>query len=284
MASTICYLSAESEEDSTVENDDDYETKVIENLLQKMAGVFNVTPTNTKSNANRVTVSNLDGEAPIDALAASQGIEITSLEARQGEDYIRPEECPDLMSIESILRSEIVLPHFRLYLAASFSLESLLFWQEVERFRSSIEASTNRLYKTFIVTSAVNQVNISVTQVHAIEKQLTNPAARMFDDAQNEVLNLLKTNNYQQFLQSKFCISFLRDYVKKRNKAAGSQSRLSSGSLANAAGNSAPVVTREHSRSISLSQTNVVSNNNNNNQQGNSTEENSSVPPPRHGW
>ena len=37
-----------------------------------------------------------------------------------------------------------------------------------------------------------------------------------FDDAKNEIFNLLKTNNYYPFLQSKYCEAFLAERKKKK--------------------------------------------------------------------
>jgi hypothetical protein len=96
----------------------------------------------------------------------------------------------------------------------NLQVENLLFWQEVERFRSIVKLHANRLYASFISEAAglalicsfrsllaspaplidhaaVNQVNIDAKEATLIHSCLTNPSAMLFDQAQKEVLHLM---------------------------------------------------------------------------------------------
>ena len=119
--------------------------------------------------------------------------------------------------MEVILANEDIIPHFRAYMTASFCLESFLFYEEVIRYRSLVENACQRLYKAFIAEAATQQINIPISMVANIEKQLSNPTMKIFDESKGEIFNLLKTNNYYAFLSSKYCEAYIAELKAKKH-------------------------------------------------------------------
>lgn len=203
LASTVCFLS-EGDENKVANPDDDTETDIIENLLSNLAGAFNVGlgPTNNPSVSQKIS-------------RKSSLMKLNESTMYSPEDDTNPENISELSSMDAILNSDEVVPFFRSYMSSCLSVESLIYWQEVKRYRIVVESACKRLYSAFIENAAPQQVNIPINMVKKIEKSLENPTMTIFDESRNEIFNLLKTNNYYPFLESKFCASYLDDRRKR---------------------------------------------------------------------
>lgn len=101
----------------------------------------------------------------------------------------KPSDFPSLHSLETVIKCDVARHHFKMFLAAEWGVENLIFWQEVTRYRQILQTSepiAKRLFDVFIADESPSQVNISSQQRGLIEKKmgLTYPFSTIFDEAQ----------------------------------------------------------------------------------------------------
>lgn len=224
LAGAVCFLSTETDTDNQGE---EYETQVMESIINKVASIFQVEPdqnvqkpyrmmtghkrTEIKGHGRTVSIEVM--ERPITEEPSMEEVDISD------PVLVDVEKHKELGSVESILKSPAVLNHFKMFLMSKLLAENLYFWQEVERFRLVIQTQAMRIFESFIVPDSVNQVNINDRSRRIVEAQLQDPHRGMFDVVQLEVLQLLRTNAYKQFLESRFCQTYLA--LKKAGRTNG---------------------------------------------------------------
>jgi hypothetical protein len=264
LASTVCFLSINSDNEPA----DGLETHLIEGIIRKMANIFNVEPdidsgapkplqlitgsklTEIQTTSSVVSIEVVerprlheieDAALKIDHTYGQQHwaghINIPAeLSAKNAEihAFIPPDPLVhrELASMENILSFQPLFPHFKLYLESALLVENLLFFQEVDRFRSIIRLHCVNLYNSFISAKAVNPINLSAKQREEIRERLPEPAVSLFDAAENEVLQLMQ-GHVGSFLHSKFCQAYLRNrrtkHIIPHSKIHGSKWKFSAG-------------------------------------------------------
>lgn len=108
------------------------------------------------------------------------------------------------------------MAHFRKFLQGKFSLELLLFYQEVDKYRCKVLTSSQKLIDLFITRGSPNEINIqSEMRDEILNSFQINPSLSMFDDAYKEVFKLMR-GSFQEFLQSELAMSYLDKKKKER--------------------------------------------------------------------
>lgn len=118
--------------------------------------------------------------------------------------------------MQSVLSHPVATQVFKIFLAKKLNLENYMFWNEVEKFRTSTVQYANRISENFIISGATNQVNVSSLDRDTVLKSLeTNQfPVTVFDHVQAIAFQLLDTNNFRDFLLSVEC----RNYVEKKKE------------------------------------------------------------------
>lgn len=254
LAGTICILadenlSDEGSEDTEVDEDED-ETKLLETVVSKMAELFDVQSTKTGgSKADRLltgsrtteirsrgavykvnVIESTDVGGPQDLNNLYHGIISDEIKKTAKQAQIDLEriyiilllllyiciENPELSSMQSVLSHPVATQVFKIFLAKKLNLENYMFWNEVEKFRTSTVQYANRISENFIISGATNQVNVSSLDRDTVLKSLeTNQfPVTVFDHVQAIAFQLLDTNNFRDFLLSVEC----RNYVEKKKE------------------------------------------------------------------
>ncbi len=96
----------------------------------------------------------------------------------------------------AVMCDPLCLRYLNEFLSKEFSTENMLFWQEVQQFRSemmSLSRFSERLLTIFVKEGAVTQVNIKAPVRIAIERAIAtgNLSPFVFDDAQDEARILI---------------------------------------------------------------------------------------------
>lgn len=118
--------------------------------------------------------------------------------------------------MQSVLSHPLATQVFKIFLAKKLNLENYMFWNEVEKFKTSTVQYANRISENFIISGATNQVNVSSLDRDTVLKSLeTNEfPVTVFDHVQAIAFQLLDTNNFRDFLLSVEC----RNYVEKKKE------------------------------------------------------------------
>ncbi|CAK9108494.1 cAMP-dependent protein kinase regulatory subunit (PKA regulatory subunit) [Durusdinium trenchii] len=112
------------------------------------------------------------------------------------------------MLLGHILRHTLGAELFAQHLANEYTLEHLEFWKEVERFRKGEEGlSHEKIIGNFIGEGAKTPVNISATQIQNVLSATPSPS--MFDEAQEEIFNLMKRDNFERFKKTTLFVELM---------------------------------------------------------------------------
>jgi hypothetical protein len=105
------------------------------------------------------------------------------------------------------LASPIFRERFADFLSYQLSLENLLFWEEVQKFKTlhdqvELEHAGKAIVEKYIRVGGIRQLNVSSSSQKAImfATASNNFTPTCFDEAQNEILSLMKFNSYPQFI------------------------------------------------------------------------------------
>ncbi|XP_045461609.1 regulator of G-protein signaling loco isoform X2 [Harmonia axyridis] len=110
-------------------------------------------------------------------------------------------------SFEKLLEDTEGLKAFSEFLKKEFSSENIDFWIAVERFRhipngQEKKAEARRIYQQHICVGAPEAVNVDSHGRQCVEQALHEATSNIFDQAQKQVLNLMKFDSYPRFLKS----------------------------------------------------------------------------------
>ncbi|XP_060085665.1 regulator of G-protein signaling loco-like [Ylistrum balloti] len=118
------------------------------------------------------------------------------------------------VSFEKLLQCVGGISVFTEFLKKEFSEENILFWRTCEQFKSICDPNRKKtaakdIYTKFISEMALNAVNVDHTTRQQVELELLTPSESTFDQAQQEVYRLMKTDSYPRFLKSELYKTYL---------------------------------------------------------------------------
>jgi len=113
-------------------------------------------------------------------------------------------------SFDSLMNDPLGVKHFKEFLTKEFSEENILFWEACNRLKTikSIEVellktNSKLIFNRYLGPRATTPVNItSNSQQLAIEAMSKPPHPNMFDNQQEGVYYLMKTDSYSRFVKS----------------------------------------------------------------------------------
>ena len=129
---------------------------------------------------------------------------------------MEPQSYNELSDLRVLLSDSLASKALRKFMAEKLNMESILFYQETERFRKQTHAAMQKIWDNYVRENAINQININHDLRTEIMDKYAEEAApvNVFDKAQEEIFKLMETNVYLPFLKSKQC----RQYIIKRHE------------------------------------------------------------------
>lgn len=88
-----------------------------------------------------------------------------------------------------------------IFIEIEFSIENLLFWEAIEKFRQKYSSETakeeaNKIFNKFLSPDCLFQINVDYEQIQEITEALNQPNPNMFDDAQDFVFKLMQRGSF----------------------------------------------------------------------------------------
>eukprot|EP01156_Anaeramoeba_ignava_P018528 Anaeramoba_ignava/a92053_26.p1 GENE.a92053_26~~a92053_26.p1 ORF type:complete len:434 (+),score=71.77 a92053_26:6-1307(+) len=127
-----------------------------------------------------------------------------------------------LSSLKTIIGNERACKHFEEFLVGEFSVENLLFYQDVARFKlltdsDEINSQGKVIFDKYIDPSSVLEVNIDSNEKQQITKEIVNPYTGIFDKSQESIFMLMERDSYPRFLKSAICTKFKKELQNEEN-------------------------------------------------------------------
>jgi hypothetical protein len=108
---------------------------------------------------------------------------------------------------ENLLADPKGLAHFNMFVQKEYCAENLDFWVAVNEFREKnhtgdrLKRAVNTIFETYIKTTAERQVNVNGRTRQNISENKDSPTITIFDEAQKQILKLMKDHSYSRFIQ-----------------------------------------------------------------------------------
>nr|XP_060627611.1 regulator of G-protein signaling 1 [Anolis sagrei ordinatus] len=137
-------------------------------------------------------------------------IESTDIKYSTSKDLIFPAEevIQWSQSLEKLLATPYGQDAFREFLKSEFSDENIEFWLACEDYKKTqadhLHSKAEKIYKEFVQSNAIKQVNIDFHTRKDIAKEAQDPTPSSFNEAQRLVFVLMERDSYPRFLKSRF--------------------------------------------------------------------------------
>lgn len=177
----------------------------------------------TKTDNNKTMMmhrskSHLGHEALCDADNATSFDQYRLTRSRTQSKIALNEIPQNLVEFDKFLVNEENIEVFSEFLKLQFCQENINFWLECEQFKTLfnravptkqlIRSRALKIFKQYLGFEAKQPVNVNYECLQAVEKCLSSPTENLFDEAQLEVFNLMRTDCYPRFCKQ----------YKKRNQ------------------------------------------------------------------
>ncbi|XP_050313609.1 regulator of G-protein signaling 17 isoform X2 [Anthonomus grandis grandis] len=123
-------------------------------------------------------------------------------------------------SFDKLMNSNAGRKVFRNFLKGEYSEENILFWLACEDFkkhndRSYIERWSRLIYMHYIHPDSSTEVSLDSRVREIVKKQLQNPHAEMYDEAQLQIYTLMQRDSYPRFINSQMFKNLVQQTEKK---------------------------------------------------------------------
>ncbi|XP_047444385.1 regulator of G-protein signaling 21-like isoform X2 [Mugil cephalus] len=110
-------------------------------------------------------------------------------------------------SLDRLLASKYGMKIFQAFLQSEFSDENIEFWalcEDYKKIKTSFKMSSRakKIFKRYIQAEAPREINIDHKTREIIRRNIKEPSAVCFDDAQKIVYGLMERDSYPRFLKS----------------------------------------------------------------------------------
>jgi len=189
LSTPAVYLSESTDRSSMVSN------KRSRNSLQALAKFFNRIKSPRRKSLCVVNNSSKQQNA------CQQSIELAKhLRSLACEDETKPQ-------LIKVLNDEKAYSALKNFLQKEFSVENILFWSAVEKYKTidSVEKrkeAANIIFETFLIADAQYEINLSHCTKEETVKSMEQSCKNNFDEAQNEIFFLMKSDAFKRFLST----------------------------------------------------------------------------------
>lgn len=123
-------------------------------------------------------------------------------------------------SVEELLRDPAGKDHFSKFLDKEFSGENLKFWLSCQDVRTipirAVLTKVTEIFNEFLAPGCHNPVNVDSRVADAVRRQVqTNPHRYCFEEAEDHIFKLMKSDSYSRYLRSDMYKEFLSGTRKK---------------------------------------------------------------------
>ncbi|XP_067844359.1 regulator of G-protein signaling 17-like [Heptranchias perlo] len=108
---------------------------------------------------------------------------------------------------DKVMRTETGRTIFREFLRTEYSEENMLFWLACEDFKKEknmkmVEERARTIYEDYISILSPREVSLDSRVREIVNRNLLNPNALMFEDAQLQIYSLMHRDSFPRFLNS----------------------------------------------------------------------------------
>ena len=118
-------------------------------------------------------------------------------------------------SLDNLLKDPAGIHNFLIHLKSEHSSENIRFWLACENYKKSskdkLGEKADIIYKEFLSQHAPYQVNIDSYFLQSVKNTVHRPTYKTFDDVQNEIYLLMKSDSYPRFIKSERYQKLLQD-------------------------------------------------------------------------
>ncbi|XP_051951745.1 regulator of G-protein signaling 6-like isoform X1 [Xyrauchen texanus] len=134
------------------------------------------------------------------------GDDITFWELEESKDPSQQRVKKWAFSLDEALKDPVGREQFLKFLESEFSSENLLFWLAVQDLKSrplqEVVARAQEIWEEFLAEGAPNAINLDSHSYERTSQNLKDPGRYSFEDAQDHIYKLMKSDSYPRFLRS----------------------------------------------------------------------------------
>ncbi|XP_021503153.1 regulator of G-protein signaling 1 [Meriones unguiculatus] len=140
----------------------------------------------------------------------------SGMKSSRSKDILSAEEVIQWsQSLEKLLANQTGQNVFGNFLKSEFSDENIEFWLACEDYKKTeshlLHRKAENIYKTFVHSDAVKQINIDFHTRESTAKKIKAPTPTSFDEAQKVIYALMEKDSYPRFLKSNIYLNLLND-------------------------------------------------------------------------
>ncbi|XP_051730347.1 regulator of G-protein signaling 6 isoform X2 [Ctenopharyngodon idella] len=128
-------------------------------------------------------------------------------------------------SLDEALKDPVGREQFLKFLESEFSSENLLFWLAVQDLKcrplQEVPARAHEIWQEFLAEGAPSAINLDSHSYERTSQNLKDPGRYSFEDAQDHIYKLMKSDSYPRFLRSNAYQDLL--LAKKKGKSLTSK-------------------------------------------------------------
>lgn len=123
-------------------------------------------------------------------------------------------------SFDKLMKSSSGRKVFRNFLKGEYSEENILFWLACEDFKkhvdkANIERKARLIYMHYIHQLSSTEVSLDSRVRDIVKRNLPEPQANMYDEAQLQIYTLMQRDSYPRFVNSQMFKSLVQQTEKK---------------------------------------------------------------------
>ncbi|CAM9980384.1 unnamed protein product [Lampetra planeri] len=131
-------------------------------------------------------------------------------------------------SFDEVLHDPAGQDRFLRFLQSEFSSENLEFWQAVQELKRrplrEVPEHVQRIWEEFLAPGALNSINLDSHSFERTAQNIREPCRYTFEDAQEHIYKLMKSDSYARFLRS----PIYQEVLLTRKKSEYNQDRRTS--------------------------------------------------------
>lgn len=126
-------------------------------------------------------------------------------------------------SIRELLKDISGRDHFMFFLEKEFSAENLKFWEACQHLHKvpegKVQETVQQIYEEFLAPGAKDPVNVDCRVSENVRRKMEERVDRFcFDDAEEQIMLLMKNDSYNRYIRSDMYKDFLTSAKKKQSK------------------------------------------------------------------
>ncbi|XP_014040951.1 regulator of G-protein signaling 7, partial [Salmo salar] len=121
--------------------------------------------------------------------------------------------------INEVLKDPVGREQFLKFLESEFSSENLRFWLAVQEVKKrpirEVPTRVQEIWQEFLAPGAPSAINVDSKSYDKTTQNVKDPGRYAFEDAQEHIYKLMKSDSYSRFLRSNFYQELLQAKKKK---------------------------------------------------------------------